>query len=238
MEAIILAGGLGTRLRSVLKDQPKALARLGNFPFLYYLISYLKKEGVNRYIFSLGYLHDQIEDFLQQHFPDLNYVTVIEKTPMGTGGAIKLCMNDLKDDVALLVNADTFFELDLSKFYNTFKDLKADCVIALTEMTDFDRYGVVKLDNNNKVVEFIEKKATVCGLINTGLILLDKRKFDKLLGHLEIPFSFEKDVLEPNIGELKMYGISQRGFFIDIGIPEDYIKAQEQLAFFENIIRK
>ena len=238
MEAIILAGGLGTRLRSVVKDQPKALAALGKFPFLYYLIKYLRNEGIDRFVFSLGYLHEQIEDFLKEYFPDLEYAVVIEDTPLGTGGAIKLCLNEVKSKEVLLVNADTFFEVNIRQLQDYFKQRQADCVIALTSMHNFDRYGVVRLDEQSNVLEFVEKQQTEHGLINTGLIFLNKEKFDELMGGLTGAFSFEKDVIEPNISSMKIYGMSQEGFFIDIGIPEDYAKANAQLAFFENIISK
>jgi D-glycero-alpha-D-manno-heptose 1-phosphate guanylyltransferase len=237
MEAIILAGGLGTRLRSVVKDQPKALAALGDFPFLYYLIKYLRNEGVERFVFSLGYLHEQIEAFLQEYFPDLDTTIVIEETPLGTGGAIKLCLNEVKSEEVMLVNADTFFEVNIRQLQQYFKDRHADCVIALTPMHNFDRYGVVRLDEQSKVLEFVEKRQTEHGLINTGLIFLNKKKFDELMAEQTGAFSFEKDVVEPNISSLKIYGMTQEGFFIDIGIPEDYAKANKELTFFENIIR-
>lgn len=238
MEAIILAGGLGTRLRSVVKDQPKALAKLGERPFLYYLIQYLEAQGIKRFIFSLGYLHEQIEEFLQQYFAELDYTTVVESTPLGTGGAIKLCLNEVKSDKVLLVNADTFFELDVPQMQAYFQEKQADCVITLTPMHDFDRYGVVRLDDAQRVLEFVEKKPTTYGLINTGLICLDKAKFDALMQPHTGPFSFEKDVLEPNIGTLQIFGLPKEGFFIDIGIPEDYAKAQAHLSFFEQITAK
>jgi D-glycero-alpha-D-manno-heptose 1-phosphate guanylyltransferase len=238
MEAIILAGGLGTRLRSVVKDQPKALAALGHFPFLYYLIKYLRNEGIERFVFSLGYLHEQIEEFLQKYFPDLDYAVVIEETPLGTGGAIKLCLHEVKCEEVLLVNADTFFEVNIRQLQQYFKDRNADCVIALTPMHNFDRYGVVRLDERSGVLEFVEKRQTEYGLINTGLIFLNKKKFEELMSGETGAFSFEKDVIEPNISSLNIYGMSQEGFFIDIGIPEDYAKANEKLVFFENIIRQ
>lgn len=236
MEAIILAGGLGTRLRSVVNDQPKALAKVGEHPFLYFLINYLSQQGVKRFIFSLGYLHNQIEDFLNEFFVDVDYTVIIEEEPQGTGGAIKLCLAQASADEVLLVNADTFFDMDLAVQLAYFKSKEADCVIALTELENFDRYGVVKLDSDNRILEFVEKKYTPSGLINTGLILLQRDKFTQLLNDFKGPFSLEKDVLEPNIKSLKIFGLPQDGFFIDIGIPEDYYKAQSHIDFFQNII--
>jgi len=230
MEAIILAGGLGTRLRSVVNDQPKALAKVGEYPFLYFLLNYLQKQGVNKFIFSLGYLHEQIEDFLKVFFPHLAYIIVIENEPQGTGGAVKLCLEKASEEQVLLVNADTYFDINLANQLIYFKEKQADCVIALTELENFDRYGVVKVDSDSRVLEFVEKRYTPVGLINTGLILLRKAKFETLMSVFNGPFSLEKDILEPNIQSLKIYGLPQDGYFIDIGIPEDYYKAQQKFA--------
>jgi D-glycero-alpha-D-manno-heptose 1-phosphate guanylyltransferase len=128
--------------------------------------------------------------------------------------------------------------VNIRQLQQYFKDRNADCVIALTPMHNFDRYGVVRLDERSGVLEFVEKRQTEYGLINTGLIFLNKKKFEELMSGETGAFSFEKDVIEPNISSLNIYGMSQEGFFIDIGIPEDYAKANEKLVFFENIIRQ
>ncbi|MBV8254344.1 MAG: nucleotidyltransferase family protein [Chitinophaga sp.] len=238
MVAIILAGGFGTRLRSVVKDQPKPLAQVGKYPFLYYLIHYLKSENVNKFIFSLGYLHEQITSFLEEHFQDIDYKIVIEEEPLGTGGAVKLCAEQTTENEILLVNADTFFELKINSLTAYSLQKNADCVIALTQLENFDRYGVVKLDDNNKVLSFEEKKKTDIGLINTGLIFFNKEIMMPLFNKHNGAFSLEKDILEPNIESLKIYGYPQQGYFIDIGIPEDYFKANNNLAFFESLLAK
>lgn len=230
MQAIVLAGGLGTRLRSVVNQHPKTLAPIAGKPFLYWLILYLQKKGVTDFIFSLGYLHEQVEQFLADEFLKLSYVSVIENEPLGTGGAIKLCLPFCKNNDILLVNGDTFFDLQLLNFYNNFITTQSDCCIALTPMHHFDRYGSVTLTPDNIITEFNDKKYCESGFINTGLVLFKKSVFEtktKLLGE---KFSFEKHFIEPNISTLKVTGYIATGYFIDIGIPEDYKKAQTEIT--------
>ena len=230
MQAIILSGGLGTRLQNVVKNQPKTLAPVAGKPFLYWLIIYLQKNSVTNFIFSLGYLHEQVEQFLADEFPNLSYVSVIENEPLGTGGAIKLCLIHCKYENIMMVNGDTFFELDIVAFYNAFNSSNADCSIALTPMQNFNRYGSVTLNDENIITQFNEKKHCESGLINTGIVMFKKEMFFQKTNHLPNRFSFEKDFLEPNISTLKVTGYIANGYFIDIGIPEDYQKAQSEIA--------
>lgn len=229
MQAIILAGGLGTRLRSIINEQPKALAPVAGKPFLHWLIIYLQKQGVTNFVFSLGYLHEQVELFLKEEFPALNYQTVVENEPLGTGGAIKLCLNFCKEEDILLANGDTFFDLDLGSFYQNFLETNSDCSIALTHMQDFDRYGSVAITNDKIITQFNEKKYCESGLINTGLVLFKKHVFESKTSSAGEKFSFEKDFIEPNISNLKISGYIANGYFIDIGIPDDYEKAQLEI---------
>ena len=113
MQAIILAGGFGTRLQTVVKQVPKPLAPISGKPFLFWLITYLQQQGVTNFIFSLGYLHNQVEDFLKEEFPNLSYECVIEKEPLGTGGAIKFCLTKTNEQDIIIVNGDTFFNLNI-----------------------------------------------------------------------------------------------------------------------------
>ena len=229
MQALILSGGLGTRLRSVINQQPKTLAPVAGKPFLYWLITYLQKNNITDFIFSLGYLHEQVAVFLKSEFPTLNYVTVIEEEPMGTGGAIKLCLPFCKNDEILLVNGDTFFDLNIKAFYANFLSTQADCSIALTPMQHFDRYGAVAITANNIITDFKEKKHCDCGLINTGLVLFKTAIFKNKIKNLPSKFSFEKDFIEPNISVLKITGYIASEYFIDIGIPDDYQKSQMEI---------
>jgi D-glycero-alpha-D-manno-heptose 1-phosphate guanylyltransferase len=234
MQAIILAGGFGTRLQTVVKEVPKPLAPISNKPFLFWLITYLHQQGVTSFIFSLGYLHQQVEDFLQQEFSNLKYDCVVEKQPLGTGGAIKFCLSKSTEKDIIIVNGDTFFDLDIKKFIQFYQDTNSDCSIALTPMQNFDRYGSVNIDEQNIIHQFNEKKYCDEGFINTGIIVFDKKTFLKKTNHLPQNFSYEKDFLEPNIANLKVTGFISTGYFIDIGIPEDYYKADREFPLVVN----
>lgn len=230
MQAIILAGGFGTRLREVVNEVPKPLAPISGKPFLFWLIQYLQNQGVNNIIFSLGYLHELIEVFLQKEFPLLNYSCIVEKQPLGTGGAIKLALKETTVEDVLIFNGDTFFNLYLKAFINEFQKQNADCSIALTPMENFDRYGSVSINENNIITQFNEKKYCVKGLINTGIIAFKKSIFFEKTNHLPQNFSFEKHFLEPNMQSIKVTGYIAAEYFIDIGIPEDYYKADKELS--------
>jgi D-glycero-alpha-D-manno-heptose 1-phosphate guanylyltransferase len=229
MQAIILAGGFGTRLKTVVSEVPKPLAPIAGQPFLYWLIKYLQKQGVEKYTFSLGYMHHLIHDFLSKEFPNIKFNCVVENEPLGTGGAIKFAAEKIKDEYILLLNGDTFFNLNLLSFIHEFRQQNADCSIALTPMQNFDRYGSVTLNQDNLIIQFNEKQYCESGLINTGIIALKKSVFQDKTNHLPQNFSFEKDFLEPNMQSLKVTGYIATQYFIDIGIPVDYYKANEEL---------
>ena len=227
MQAIILAGGLGTRLQSVIKNQPKVLAEINDKPFLYFLLKSLINKGVDKFIFSVGFLHEQIEEFLLNEFPSLNYKLSIEETALGTGGAIKQALTLINNEDVVVLNGDTFFNINLQQYYAFHQQKNAKCTLALKPMKDFDRYGSVKVDEQYKVENFNEKKYCESGLIYGGVAIFNKEIYLESIKNLSIPFSFEKEFLEKKIDSL--YGFVDENYFIDIGIPEDYKKAQEEL---------
>lgn len=221
-EAIILAGGLGTRLRSVVSDVPKCMAPVNGIPFIHFIVEYLKNEGIKRFIFSLGYKHEIIIEYLDAAFPGLDKVYSIEEQQLGTGGAIQLALQQVTDLHAVVVNGDTMFNIDISSISKIHSGQKADCTVALKPMKNFDRYGSVELDENGKVISFNEKKFCQSGLINGGIYLINK---DSLLAkQLPDVFSFEKDYLEKFVAVDNIIGVPKDFYFIDIGIPEDYRK--------------
>ena len=230
MQAIILAGGLGTRLKSVVADKPKVLSPVVGKPFLYYIIQYLQEQGVTSYIFSLGYLANQVIDFLQEDYPNLPYQYYIEDIPLGTGGGIKKAIELSTEQDVLIVNADTYFNISLPQMYTAHKATDAMCSVSLKLMNDFDRYGSVEIDINNTIISFKEKIFTKQGLINGGYYLINKNYFISATQHLPEIFSFEKDFLEKKLSTNVVKGFIADGYFIDIGIPEDYAKAQEVFA--------
>jgi D-glycero-alpha-D-manno-heptose 1-phosphate guanylyltransferase len=231
-EAIILAGGLGTRLRSVVSDIPKCMAPVAGKPFLHYVISFLQKNGIENFIFSVGYMHEAIEMYLQSNYPELKYSISLEEEPLGTGGAIKLACSKALDKNILVANGDTIFKINCNLLSQFHKEKNASCTLSLKPMVNFDRYGVVELNKNSSIKSFKEKQWYQSGLINGGLYALSVEKF--LKESMPEKFSFEKDYLEKNVFPVdqntKLYGIIQDEYFIDIGIPEDYERAQEELV--------
>jgi D-glycero-alpha-D-manno-heptose 1-phosphate guanylyltransferase len=225
-QAIILAGGLGTRLRSAVSDVPKCMAPVVGKPFLHYVINYFQQQGVAKFIFSLGYMSEIIEQFLILNYPNLQYQIVIETEPLGTGGAIQLACSKATEEDILILNGDTFFEVDVQAVFMFHQQHDAACTLSLKTMQQFDRYGVVEMDSNSRITSFKEKQFYQQGLINGGVYVLNKAKF--LIKNFNQKFSFEKDYLEEYVSEGKFTGIKQEAYFIDIGIPEDFNKAQAE----------
>lgn len=228
LEAIILAGGLGTRLRSVVSDVPKCMAPVAGKPFLHYIIKHFKKQGVDKFIFSLCYKHEMIEAWLNEQYPLMFMQTSVEEEPLGTGGAVKLACTMATEKNILILNGDTLFNVDVKKLFAFHKTNEADCTLSLKPMQDFNRYGVVELNKDHSISSFKEKQQYKNGLINGGVYVLNRDNF--LQEDLPQKFSFEKDFLEQYLNKRKMYGVVQDEYFIDIGIPEDYEKAQRELG--------
>jgi len=223
-EAIILAGGLGTRLRSSVPDLPKCMAPVAGKPFLSYVIDYYKKQGIENFIFGLGYKHELIEDFLRHELNEPEYTTTIESEPLGTGGAIYQGSLKASSDNILVLNGDTFFEVDIKSLSSFHREKNAECTLCLKEMLNTNRYGVVETNNDGRIISFKEKKFYERSVINGGVYALNISSF--LNEKFPEKFSFEKDYFERFYLDKKIYGLKQDGYFIDIGIPEDYEKAQ------------
>lgn len=234
MQAIILAGGLGTRLKSVVADKPKVLSPVANKPFLYYIMAYLQKQGVTKYIFALGYLHEQVIDFLENNYSHLEYQYTIEETPLGTGGGIRKAIQLATEENVLIVNADTFFEINVQQMFSFHTASKAHCTLSLKLMNNFSRYGSVELHKlTQNIISFKEKTFIKEGFINAGYMIINKKYFLSVTNNLPPIFSFEKDFLEKNLDSMVIKGYPYNGYFIDIGIPEDYELAQNK---FKNYI--
>jgi D-glycero-alpha-D-manno-heptose 1-phosphate guanylyltransferase len=226
-EAIILAGGLGTRLRSAVPDLPKCMAPVNGKPFIAYVIDHFQKQGVHKFILSLGYKHESIADFITLQFSVTNFQFVIEEEPLGTGGAIQLACSKATTENVVITNGDTLFKINLGKLSTAHQQSNADCTLSLKPMNNFDRYGVVELNARHQITSFREKKYYENGLINGGVYALNIPSF--LNEAMPEKFSFEKDYLEKFYAIRKMSGVIQDEYFIDIGIPEDYNRAQNEL---------
>lgn len=226
MEVIILAGGLGTRLRSVVSEVPKCMALVAGKPFLWYLLKYLTRSEVSRVILSVGYLREVIFkwiDEVRDDFPfKLDYA--VEEEPLGTGGGIRLALCRAVEDDVVVLNGDTFFDIDLAALVARHRSCGAAISLALKSMRDFDRYGAVEV-GGDLIVAFHEKGHCQEGLINGGVYCISRSRVP--LEGLPEKFSFEKEVLEPGVAKKNIYGFDFGGYFIDIGIPEDYQRADE-----------
>ena len=229
MEAIILAGGLGTRLRSVVSEVPKCMAPVGGKPFLQYQLEWLSRFDISHVVLSVGYLKEVIEEFVASREWPFKVSYAVEKEPLGTGGGIRLALSKCRGKKVFVLNGDTFFNVDLKALTFT-----APVTLALKPMRDFDRYGAVDWDGD-LVNAFHEKAHCAEGLINGGVYAIDRTTLD--MGLFPKKFSFEKEVLEPLADYGLVAGMVADGYFIDIGIPEDYARAQRELPEIQAVLK-
>lgn len=231
-EAIILAGGFGTRLQSVVNDVPKPMAPINNEPFLNYVFAYLKHFGIEHVVLSTGYLAQKISDYYKDEFNGIRISYALEETPLGTGGGIRLAMEKCFTENVLVLNGDSFFDVDLHHYYTNYISNQSDCSLALRKVDNAARYGTITLGENSHIKAFKEKDSIEKeGLINGGVYILNRNVFLHKT-QADIAFSIEKDFYEKRIAELNIYGFEYNGYFIDIGIPEDYNKAQDDFKGF------
>ena len=231
--AIILAGGHGTRLQAVVSDVPKPMALVNSEPFLTYQFKYLKHYGIQRVILSVGYLAEKIQDYFGNRYQDIEIEYVREKEALGTGGGIRLAMNNAQDDDLLVLNGDSFFDVNLQEFSQQHQMAGSEVSLALRLVEDAARYGTIETDTMHKVIQFKEKSNQhIAGIINGGIYILNKANFLN-----DTPenknFSIEKDFFESKADRVRMSGFVHEGYFIDIGIPEDYKKAQYDFKGFK-----
>lgn len=221
-EAIILSGGFGTRLRSVHPNLPKGLARIGNKSILELIIAQLEHKGVSRIILSLGYMAESIISHLKSAQRSSELIFVKEESPLGTGGAIKLALSYAKSERVLVLNGDTYIDLNLEDILQVEKRTKKNILIGVM-VSDVSRYGALKI-KGTQIIGFYEKGCIGRGPINGGCYVLNKNILD------EYPplknFSFEKECLEIKVAENQFEYYENQGYFIDIGVPEDLLRAQ------------
>jgi len=228
-EAIILAGGFGTRLKHIVHDLPKPMAPVNNVPFLSFVMKKLAHAGIRHIVLSTGYLHEKIESCYKNSFENVKISYAREVEPLGTGGAIKFALEKTTTNNVLILNGDTLFNIDFAYFDTFFHTKETMLAIALRREKEVSRYGSVLVSETNKIIAFTEKsQAHGEGLINGGIYLLNKNWLQNL--HLPQVFSFEKEVLEKLYQENDFYGLPFNDYFIDIGIPEDYERAQREFA--------
>lgn len=226
MEAIVLAGGFGTRLREVVVDVPKPMAPIAGRPFLEILLGSLARKGVSRVIVSLGFMAENISSHFGTRFQGLDLAYVVEDTPLGTGGATRLAIEACTQDHVFVFNGDTYLDLELEQLEQQWQT-KQHPIVVSRQVPDTIRYGRLVVDGN-RITSFAEKGIVGPGLINAGCYVLATDALAQF--PLNQPFSIETDYLVPEVSSSDVEVFVTEGLFIDIGIPEDYARAQKLLA--------
>ncbi len=220
VKCVILGGGKGVRLRKVINDIPKPMAPVAGKPFLEYLILQLKKYNIRDVVISIGYKGDAIKSYFGNGGKwDMNISYSSEDEPLGTGGALKKAINMVDNEQFIVMNGDSYLDIDLSKFLNFHKERHAETTLSLAHRNDTSRYGRVEINKEGKVHSFIGKGVSGCGLINGGIYVFHQDIADIIPdGNISL-----EDMILPIIIEKGLFGMTVNGFFIDIGIPEDYL---------------
>ncbi len=226
MEAIVLAGGFGTRLRQVVPDLPKPMAPVAGRPFLEILLTLLARKGFRRVVLSLGYMADNVVLHFGDRFAGMELVYEIERIPLGTGGAVRQALTQTITDHAFVFNGDTFLDLEVADVEAHWKAYHVPIIVA-REVPDTARYGRLEKSDGH-VIGFSEKGVGGQGLINAGCYVMPTEILDGFA--LEQPFSLEADFLSKAVKSQRFDLFVSSGHFIDIGIPEDYARAQTELS--------
>ena len=225
MQAILLCGGMGTRLRSVVSDRPKPMADICGKPFLQYLLEMLRDKGITEVIFALGYMGEMIEEYFQDGSAfGLKIAYSYEEEPLGTGGAIRNALPKILEEEVLVLNADTYFPMDYQGLLCFHQENDGDFSLATRGVPDISRYGAVRRDAAGRILAWNEKLEDggqpLAGEINGGIYVMKKSLI------AEIPEgkqSLEQDCIPKWLSEGKrIFGLPFHGYFMDIGIPEDY----------------
>jgi len=235
IDTLILCGGEGTRLQSIVPDKPKILADIGDSPFIEYLLNYLESEGLKRIILCTGYKHDQIEKWVKSSYNgDLKLMLSRERQALGTGGAIKNAQKLIHSNNFLVINGDTFSKINYYSFVKYFNSRNAVALLALKKLKNNEPYGNIKIDSMNRIISFIEKENSFDqnyfdGFINAGVYLLSKVILELIPSNVNV--SFESETMQLIMKKFKdsNYGFYCEGSFIDIGTPSNYYRAHKIL---------
>lgn len=224
LTAVVLAGGLGTRLRSVVADRPKVLAEICGRPFITYLFDQLLDARIKRAVLCTGYLGDRIQETVGNVYKSLTVGYSRELSPLGTAGALRNALPEIDDDQVLVMNGDSYCDADLSAFWKWHESIKPEGSLLLTKVKDTSRYGIVKTGPDGKVARFSEKGSNRGpGFINAGIYLLRKQVIFSIPSGKSVSLEHE---MFPQWIARGLYGYPGEARFIDIGTPEDYVKAE------------
>ncbi len=233
MEAIVLAGGFGTRLRTVVSELPKSMAPVAGRPFLEHLFDYLILQGVRRVVLSVGYKHELIEGHFGGKYRSMEVQYAVENEPLGTGGGMRLALWKIEGPRTLVMNGDSLFRFDYRELVEFHLKKKADATLALRKLDDTARYGRVTLNRARRITGFSEKGAeTGPGYINGGVYVIEKLYM--MEPHFRGKFSLERDCFETYCSQDRFFGFTTGGYFRDIGVPDDFEKASHEFAEFKD----
>lgn len=229
--AVILAGGLGTRLQSVVSEVPKPMAPVGGKPFLDIILRYWIDQGITKFIISVGYKYESIVNYFGDIFDGVSIEYVIEKQPLGTGGALLKVLRDSSiNEQFLIVNGDTFFAVDLFELENFHNKNKAKWTLALFKSSDRERYMQFHLSPSNEITDIMNCKGSDSFYSNGGVYLLDNKDIIIKNSPNKKKFSLEADIISKINGRNLMFGFYSNQTFLDIGIPKDYESSKSVLS--------
>ncbi|WP_319380102.1 nucleotidyltransferase family protein [Thiomicrorhabdus sp.] len=231
MEAIVLVGGLGTRLGALTKETPKPMLPIRGTPFLERLLVFLKEQGVKNVVLAVGYKREVVESYFSQKNNDLPEIRYsVENSPLGTGGAIAQAIQKTDSEKVFVLNGDSYLDLNFQEMADFHDRCQAEITIASYFIKPADRYGVMEVSDSCEVLNFSEKGVFQEGLINGGVYLLNTAALAEIFTNLSKEvFSFEEEVLSNSSLSLRKYHFQTQGYFLDIGIPADYARAQDEL---------
>ena len=227
MQAIILVGGLGTRLRRVISDLPKPMAPVAGRPFLAWVLDALLEAGFSRAVLAVGYRHEIIRAHFGERYRGLALHYSVEENPLGTGGAIRLAGDQISVFPVFVLNGDTYLELDYRAMLAAHQHAQTQMSVAVCQVPDVSRYGALELEDG-VIHGFLEKGRDGPGYINAGVYLLSAEVIERIPPGE--PFSFEQQLLMPQVRTIRPLAFETDGMFIDIGVPEDYARAQHLFA--------
>jgi mannose-1-phosphate guanylyltransferase len=229
LSAVILVGGLGTRLRPLTDRTRKDMLPLVDRPQLAYTFEHLRRFGVTRAIVSCGYLPTQIQEHFGDRYGDLQLEYRIEEEPLGTGGAIRFAAEDV-DETFLALNGDSLRETDLGALLSFHRERATRATILLTPVEDPSRYGLVRVDGDGRVLSFLEKprpEEIDTNLINAGMYVLEPDVLELIPPGR--PVSIEREVFPRLVDDGAVYGVALPGYWLDIGTPDAYLQAHRDV---------
>jgi D-glycero-alpha-D-manno-heptose 1-phosphate guanylyltransferase len=223
--AAILAGGFGTRLQAVVSDRPKALVQINGRPFLAYLLDQLVRAGINHAVLCTGYLADQIQDTFGSVYGSLSLSYSVETSPLGTAGALKNADKYLGSDPVMVVNGDSYCEVDMGVFYDWHERIHSAGSLVLVKVAEANRYGCVQSDPDYRITGFDEKGTeNRFAWINAGIYLLKKALIQSIPGGKAV--SLEREMFPQWLLQGHLFGYPYQGIFIDIGVPDDLARVK------------